>query len=102
MSKDNISLIPLGSRVLVECPEQQEMTSTGIYVPESAKKDKNYRGQVIAVGDGRISDDGKRLPMSVAVGDKILFSNYSAEEIEVDGKTLFLVEESSIMAKITS
>ena len=100
MSKNNI--VPMGSRVLVEIPEQSDMTKSGIYLPESAKTEKASRGFVIAVGDGKLADDGSRLPVSVSVGDEVLFSQYSTEEVEVDDKKYLIVDDSSIIAKLTS
>ena len=92
-----ISLKPLGGRVVVEPIEQEDVTAGGIFLPETAKE-KPQQGTVLAVGQGDRDEDGKRIPMDVAVGDKILFAKYSGTEIKMDGKKLLILRESDILA----
>jgi chaperonin GroES len=90
-------LQPLGDRVVVEREEAEETTAGGIVLPDTAK-DKPSRGTVIAVGDGRILDDGTRGPMQVKVGDRVLFTSYSPQEIKIGDDTVLLMSEKDIMA----
>jgi len=95
--KMTISMKPLGSRVVIEPIEQEEMTSGGIVLPETAKE-KPQKGTVLAVGPGDRDDDGERIGMDVAVGDVVLFAKYSGTEIKYDGKKLLIMRESDILA----
>jgi chaperonin GroES len=95
-----LNMKPLGSRVVVEPSEQEEITAGGIMLPETAKE-KPQQGTVLAVGQGDRDEDGKRIPMDVAVGDKILFAKYSGTEIKMDGKKLLILRESDILAIVT-
>ena len=88
---------PLGSRVLVEPIEQDEITAGGIVLPETAKE-KPQQGMILAIGPGARDEDGKRIPMDVAKGDKILFAKYSGTEIKVDGKKYLILREEDILA----
>ena len=90
---------PLDDRVVVEPIEQSEKTPGGIYLPETAKE-KPQQGKVIAVGPGKLLDDGKRAPMSVKKGDVVIFAKYSGTEVEVDGKELLIMRESELLAKV--
>jgi chaperonin GroES len=92
-----ISLKPLGNRVVVEPIEQEEMTTGGIYVPESAKE-KPQQGLVLSVGPGDRDEDGKRIPMDVSKDDKVLFAKYSGTEMKLDGKKLLVLRESDLLA----
>jgi len=92
-----ISLKPLGNRVVVEPIEQEEMTTGGIYVPESAKE-KPQQGMVMSIGPGDRDEDGKRIPMDVSKGDKVLFAKYSGTEMKLDGKKLLVLRESDLLA----
>jgi chaperonin GroES len=80
-----MSLKPLGNRVVVEPIEQEEVTTGGIVLPETAKE-KPQKGKVLSVGPGDRDDDGKRIPMDVSSGDTVLFAKYAGTEIKVDGK----------------
>ena len=93
---------PLQDRVLVKRLEENlEKTKGGLYIPDSAKE-KPQQGKVIAVGKGRVSDDGKVLPLDVRVNDKVLFGKYSGSEIKVDGEELLVLRESDVLAKVQS
>lgn len=90
---------PLGDRVVVEREEAESKTAGGIVLPDSAK-DKPSRGTVIAVGDGRVLDDGSRGALQVKIGDKVLFSSYAPEVIKIDDEELLLMREEDILAVI--
>jgi chaperonin GroES len=96
MAKNTISFKPLGSRVLVEPIEQEEMTASGIILPETAKE-KPQQGKVLAAGPGDRNDEGERIAMDVKVGDTILFAKYSGTEVKMDGKKLLILRESDIL-----
>jgi chaperonin GroES len=90
---------PLEDRVVVEPLEAEEKTAGGILLPDTAKE-KPQRGKVVAVGPGKVNEDGKRQPMSVAVGDEVLFGRYAGNEIEIDGKEVKIMRESDLLAKV--
>jgi chaperonin GroES len=92
-----LKLKPLGSRVVIEPIEQEEITAGGIVLPETAKE-KPQQGNVLAVGQGDRDDEGKRIAMDVSVGDKVLFAKYSGTEVKMDGKKLLILRESDILA----
>ncbi len=97
-----MKLKPLGDRLIVRAIEEEEMTASGIVLPETAKE-KPQRGEVLAVGEGRYDDDGeKRIPLDVKEGDKVLYSKYGGTEIKVDGDDLLVLRESDVLAKVTS
>jgi len=95
-----LSLKPLGGRVVVEPSEQEEITAGGIVLPETAKE-KPQQGTVLSIGPGDRDESGKRIPMDVAVGDKVLFAKYSGTEIKMDGKKLLILRESDLLAIVT-
>jgi chaperonin GroES len=95
----SLNLRPLGDRVIIEPIEQEEVTATGLYIPETAKE-KPQQGNVLAAGEGRRDDDGKRVPMDVKAGDKVLFAKYAGTEIKVDGKKLLIMKEADILAVV--
>lgn len=92
-----VNLKPLGSRVVVEPIEQEEVLPSGLVLPETAKE-KPQKGEVLSVGPGDRDDDGKRIPMDVKVGDKVLYAKYSGTEIKLDNKKLLILRESDILA----
>jgi chaperonin GroES len=93
------NLKPLADRLVVEPVEQEEMTASGLVLPETAKE-KPQKGTVIASGPGRRDDDGKRIEMDVAVGDVVLYAKYAGTEIKVDSKKLLILKESDVLAII--
>jgi len=94
-------LKPLGDRVIVEPLERDEKTASGIYVPETAKE-KPQEGLVLAVGDGRWDEEGKRrIAMEVKQGDKVIFAKYSGTEIKVDDKKYLILSEKDILALVS-
>jgi len=92
-----MKLRPLGDRLVVEPKEREEVTPSGLVLPETAKE-KPQEGEVIAVGPGRLDDDGKRVAMDVAVGDRVLYAKYGGTEIKIDGKKLLILKESDVLA----
>ncbi|HLD70876.1 MAG TPA: co-chaperone GroES [Negativicutes bacterium] len=91
---------PLGDHVLIEPVKAEEKTSGGIFLPDTAEKDKSEQGVVVAVGDGKKTDDGKIVPVSVRAGQKVLFTKYGPHEIKVDGKEYLIASEADILAII--
>ncbi len=94
-----LSFKPLGSRVLVEPIEQEEITAGGIILPETAKE-KPQEGKILAAGPGERDEDGKRVAMDVKVGDRVLYAKYSGTEVKMDGKKLLILRESDILGII--
>lgn len=94
-----MALKPLDDRVVVEPTNAEEKTAGGIVLPDAAQE-KSQRGKVLAVGPGRALDGGKRCPVSVQVGDEVLFGKYGGTDIEVEGKDVKILRESDILAKI--
>ena len=95
-----VKLQPLADRLVVRPIEGEEKTKTGIYLPDTAKE-KPQEGEVIAVGPGRLSDEGKRIAMDVKVGDIVVYAKYGGTEIKVDDEELMILRESDILAKKT-
>jgi chaperonin GroES len=95
-----MALKPLGDRLIVKPSEEDEVTASGIVLPDTAKE-KQSRGTVVAVGDGAWDDEGEnRIPMDVAEGDVILYSKYGGTEVTVEGEDLLVLRESDVLAKI--
>ncbi len=92
-----MAIQPLGDRVLIKPLEAQEKTKGGIVLPDTAKE-KPQEGKVIAVGKGRVSDDGKLIPLEVKAGDKVLYGKYSGTEITVEGDEYLIVKDEDILA----
>ncbi len=90
---------PLADRVVVKPLEAEEKTKGGLYVPDTAKE-RPQQGEVVAVGPGRVSDDGKKIPMEVKVGDRILYGKYSGTEVTYDNIEYLIMRESDIFAII--
>jgi len=99
-TKKQPKIRPLGEKVLIKRLEAEEMTRGGIVLPDSAKE-KPRRGTVLAVGDGKVLDDGSRADFQVKKGDVVLFSSYGGTEIKVDGEEYMLMDESDILAILT-
>jgi chaperonin GroES len=94
-----MKLKPLGDRLIVQALEEEETTASGIVLPDTAKE-KPQKGKVLAVGEGRIDDDGKRVPMDVSEGDEVLYSKFGGTEIKLDGEDLLVLRESDVLAKV--
>ena len=93
-----INIQPLADRVVVRPIEREEVTKGGIVLPDTAKE-KPQEGEALAVGQGRLSEDGKRIPMDVKVGDTVVYARYGGTEIKVDDDKLMILRESDILAK---
>jgi chaperonin GroES len=97
--RTKVTLQPLGDKVVVERDTMEEKTAGGIYIPDAAK-DKPSRGTIIAVGTGKLLDDGTRGKMQVKKGDRVLFTSYAPETIKLDEDELLLMSETDILAVI--
>ncbi|TEU04126.1 MAG: co-chaperone GroES [Dehalococcoidia bacterium] len=95
-----MKLQPLGDRVVVRPSGEEEVTKGGIILPDTAKE-KPQRGVVIAVGPGRLDEEGKRVPMEVKKGDKVIYSKYAGSEIKQDDEEVLILRESDILAKFS-
>lgn len=95
-----VKIKPLGDRVLIEPINEAEKTKTGIYLPDTASKERPEQGRVIAVGEGRLLDSGKVVPPKVKKGQKVLFTKYGPNEIKVGGKEYLIAKEEDILAII--
>jgi len=96
-----MDLKPLGDRLIVEPLEEEETTSSGIVLPDTAKE-KPQRGRVLAVGPGGRNDKGEIIPMEVAVGDEIVYSKYGGTEIKLGADEVLILRESDVLAKVIS
>ena len=94
---NKINLQPLGDRIVIRREESEDRTEGGIFLPDSAK-DKPTRGVVVSVGDGKLLDDGSRGEMQVSVGDRVLFTSYAGENIEIGDEEYVLMGESEVLA----
>jgi chaperonin GroES len=94
-----MKLRPLDDRVVIEPLEAEEKTAGGIVLPDTAKE-RPQRGRVIAVGPGKVLDDGSRAALSVAKGDEVIFGKYSGSDVKVEGQELKIMRESDILAKV--
>lgn len=94
-----MKVVPLGDKLLVERLEAEEKTEGGIILPDTAKE-KPKEGRVIAVGEGRVSDDGVRVPLQLKKGDRIIFSSYAGNEIKIDGEEYLIMSEEDVLAVI--
>jgi chaperonin GroES len=90
---------PLRDRIIVKRLEEEERTKGGIIIPDTAKE-KPIEGKVIAVGDGKIKEDGKKIPLEVKKGDRVLFTKYGGNEIKIDGEEHLMMREDDILAII--
>jgi len=95
-----MKLRPLHDRVLVKRLEEKEVKKGGIIIPDTAKE-KPQEGEVMAVGPGKVTDDGKLQPMSVKVGDKILFGKYSGSEVKLDSEEYLIMHEGDILGTLS-
>lgn len=96
-----MNLQPLGDRLIVRAVPEEETTPSGIVLPDTAKE-KPLKGEVLAVGRGRLDDDGQRIPLDVTAGDQVVYSKYGGTDIVVDGEDLLVLRESDVLAKVVS
>ena len=92
-----IKVKPLADRVVVKASEEAETMRGGLYIPDTAKE-KPQQGEVMAVGPGKLSEEGKRIEMELKVGDKVLYGKYSGTEVTVDGDNYLILRESDVLA----
>lgn len=95
-----MKLVPLEDRIIVEPMTEEEKTKGGIYLPETVDKEKPEQGKVISVGPGKMLESGKRSPMDVKVGDKIVFTKYGPDEVKLEGNKYLIIRHSDILAVI--
>ncbi len=95
-----MKLKPLGDRIVVKAALHEEMTKGGLVLPDTVKE-KPVEGVVVAVGEGKILDNGKRQPMDVKVDDKVIYSKYSGTEVKLDGEDFLILSERDVLAVVT-
>lgn len=96
MASAKLNVRPLHDRILVRRMEGEETTSGGIIIPDTAKE-KPQQGEIVATGKGRVTEDGKELPLEVKVGDKVLFSKYAGTDIKLDGADYLMMREEDVL-----
>ena len=94
-----MKVTPLHDRLIVRRTEEEEKTKGGIIIPDTAKE-KPIEGKVIAVGKGKVKDDGSKIPLEVKAGDRVLFGKYAGTEIKIDGEELLMMKEDDVLAII--
>ncbi|GIW97311.1 MAG: 10 kDa chaperonin 1 [Pirellulaceae bacterium] len=95
----NIKIRPLDDRVVVQPVEAEETTAGGIVLPDTARE-KPQRGTVVAVGPGRLLDNGERAPLSLAIGDQVIYGKYGGSDVEVNGQEYKILRENDVLAKV--
>ena len=98
-AKAKTRLVPLADRIVITPLKQDEITASGLVIPDTAKE-KPQQGEVVAVGPGRLDDDGKRIPLDVSVGDRILYAKYTGTEIKLDNEDYIVLNDKDILAKL--
>ena len=93
-----MNIKPLSNNLFIESIEEEKTTKSGIVLPETAEKEKPIKGKIIAVGSGKINEKGERIPMSVKIGDIVLFKKYGPDEIEIEDKKYLVGNEDDILA----
>jgi len=92
-------LKPLNDRIVIKPLQQEQVLSSGIVIPDSAKE-KPQQGEVVAIGPGKRDDDGNRVPLDIEMGDRILYKKYTGQEIQIDNEDLIVLEEREVLAKL--
>ena len=95
-----MKLKPLGDRLIVQAIEEEQTTASGLVLPDTAKE-KPQKGKIVAIGDGKLDDNGKRIPLEVKEGDEVLYSKYGGTEIKIDGEDLLVLRESDVLDKVS-
>jgi chaperonin GroES len=98
-AKAKTKLVPLADRIVITPLKQEEVTASGLVIPDTAKE-KPQQGEVVAVGPGRLDDAGKRVPIDVSVGDRILYAKYTGTEIKLDGDEYIVLNDKDVLAKL--
>jgi chaperonin GroES len=96
MAKHEMGVRPLHDRILVKRMAEEEKTAGGLFIPDTAKE-KPQKGEIVAAGKGRITEDGKTLPLEVRIGDKVLFSKYAGTELKLNGEEFLMMREEDIL-----
>lgn len=95
-----MKLKPLNNNVIIRASSKEEVTKSGIVLPDTMDKEKPEQGEVIAVGPGKLLDNGSRFEMSIKIGDKVVFKKYSPDDIKIDGEEYLVISENDILAII--
>jgi chaperonin GroES len=98
-TRSKTKLSPLGDRLVIKPVVQEEVLASGIVIPDTAKE-KPQQGEVLSTGPGRLDDDGKRVPMEVKVGDRVLYAKYSGQEIKIDQEEYIVLSEKDVLCKV--
>lgn len=98
-TKKKTQLVPLADRIVITPLKQDEVTASGLVIPDTAKE-KPQQGEVVAVGPGRLDDNGKRIPIDVNIGDRILYAKYTGTDIKLDGEDYIVLNDKDILAKL--
>jgi chaperonin GroES len=98
-AKGKTALVPLADRIVITPLKQEEVTASGLVIPDTAKE-KPQQGEVVAVGPGRLDDNGKRVAIDLSSGDRILYAKYTGTEIKLDGTDFIVLNEKDILAKL--
>jgi chaperonin GroES len=98
-SRRSSKLVPLQDRIVIKPVVQEEVLASGIVIPDTAKE-KPQQGVVIAVGPGKLDDNGKRVPMDVRQGDRVLYAKYTGQEVKIDNEELIVIAEKDVLAKV--
>ena len=96
----SVSIQPLEDRIVVRPVEAEQTTASGLVIPDTAKE-KPQQGEVVAVGPGRIDDNGNRVPMDVSVGDRVIYSKYGGTEVNLDGEDYLILSTRDVLAKMS-
>ena len=95
-----MKLKPLHDQVIIKPIQEDEVTKAGLVLPDTAEKERPEKGEVIAIGPGRLLDSGQRAEMSVKIGDKVVFKKYSPDEVKINGEEMYVIKEGDIIAII--
>jgi chaperonin GroES len=98
-TKSKTKLVPLGDRLVIKPVVQEEVLASGLVIPDTAKE-KPQQGNVIAAGPGRVDDNGKRIPLDVKAGDRVLYAKYSGQEIKIDQEEYIVLSERDVLCKV--
>ncbi len=93
-----MKLTPLSNHLIIESVQQEKMTKSGIYIPDTASQEKPMQGKVIAVGPGKVSEQGTVMPLNIPVGAMVIFKKYGPDEVEIEGVKYLIAEDSDILA----
>jgi len=96
-----MNLKPLRDRVVIKPMEAEETTKSGIVIPDTARKERPQEGEIVAVGEGKLDEKGKPMPMSVKVGDKVIYSKYGGSEVKIDDQEYLIMREEDILAIVS-